>query len=486
MNTKLMARRYFCIIMVIILIGCTPLSLQPTATSAPEFTSSIEPTEIQILLTNTPLPSSSLIAPLPTITSPYTYTSSGPTPLPMPVSTAAETFPLDNLRMAYIVDGNLYVQDGNHSPKQLSNSGEDHSPIFSSDGEKIVFHRGRMDDNESIVSINADGSDEQEVITKDWLTSLGKGTKTGQLVFVPHTHQMLFNTYVCYSDGLYSIFACTVGLFLANTDTGKIKEIMPPAGGGDFLGFGNFSVSPDGKLMSIAHDGQIDILGIDGKVIHPGIIKYTRSKPLELYPRVFWLSDSSGLILALPAETDYRGAAAESPDFTVWHYTFGEKVATQILLDLLPTWVHMDCGDDVMSVSPNGKWAVFFTNDLQIFSVNLADGTTHFYPQSEPPYIYCLPALWSSDNIHFAGGDPEQSVLGSSDTSLAFIPSYFVGWIDARRYIYFLNIVPTTENIQLLVGEIGGETLLTYKSNISILATSPYSDSFAFVMLNGK
>jgi Tol biopolymer transport system component len=79
--------------------------------------------------------------------------------------------------MAYIVDGNLYVQDGNNSPKQLSNSGEDIYPMFSDDGENIVFYRGKIQNNNSIFSINADGSRKQEIITKDWLDTLGKGTK---------------------------------------------------------------------------------------------------------------------------------------------------------------------------------------------------------------------------------------------------------------------------------------------------------------------
>jgi hypothetical protein len=382
--------------------------------------------------------------------------------------------------MAYIVDGNLYVQDGSNSPKQLSNSGEDLSPIFSDDGQKIVFYRGQSkDNNNGIFSINADGSREQEVITNDWLTSLGTGTKTGQPVFVPNTHQMLFNTYLCSKD---LSLGCMVGLFLANTDADEIKEIMPPALGGDLYGYENFSISPDGKSMSVAHAGQIDILGIDGKVIHRSIMKYTRSTPLELYPRIFWLSDSSGLVVALFDETEFRGPIYSGyPAYTIWRYTFDGKVAIQIPLDPPPSWVHMDC-NDVISVSPGGNWVVYFTNSYQLYSGNLVDGSTQLYL----PYLYCLPTQWSSNNIHFVNGrHPEQPVLGSVDAPPVSIPGFFLGWIDAKRYIYFPDTsFPTKEDIQILVGEISGETLLTSQSNASVPAIYLYS--FTFTIMDGK
>ena len=42
--------------------------------------------------------------------------------------------------MAYTIDGNLYLQDGTNPPIQLTNDERrDHTPVFSDDGEKIVF-----------------------------------------------------------------------------------------------------------------------------------------------------------------------------------------------------------------------------------------------------------------------------------------------------------------------------------------------------------
>jgi len=490
-NSKL--RQYFWIVFVFLLVACGPLvpaqTVTPTATSAPAYTAL--PTFTPVAKTPTTLPTFTPDVGMPMALPTFSPLGSFPTliprtatfvPVPIPVTTSPKIFPLDNLRMFYIMDGNLYVQGGNNSPKRLS-SGEDLYPVFfvSDDGKKIVFYHGKRKDDADIFSINADGSHEQELITRDWLTTLGTGTETGELVFVPNTHQIFFNTYLCSKD--YFSLGCAVGLYLADTDTGEIKEIMPPSLGHEVIGqYENFSISPDGKLMSFAHEGQIDILSVDGKVIQRNIMKYTRSTPIELYPRVFWLSDSSGLIAALPDVIEYHGAHYSGyPAYAVWQYMFNDDVATHIPFDPPPIWVSMDC-NDVMSVSPNGNWGVYHTNDSQVYIGNLVDGSSHLYL----PYMYCLPAHWSSDSIHFInGGNPDQPLLGTVDKSPAFAPGYFLGWIDAKRFIYIpYSSSPVQENIQILVGEIVGETLLTYKSNVSIPDIYPYS--FTFTMLGGK
>jgi len=62
--------------------------------------------------------------------------------------------------MAYVLEGNLYFQDGSNPPIQLTNRGEDRSPIlFSESGDKIFFFRGKIAD--ALYSISTDGSNEQ-------------------------------------------------------------------------------------------------------------------------------------------------------------------------------------------------------------------------------------------------------------------------------------------------------------------------------------
>lgn len=474
MKLKALFQCFCWLVLLIASVACRFISsgqsIPLTATSAP--------TSMPVANTITPSPTIGIL-PTPTLTLSIAK---------IPTSVAATEFHLDNLRLAYILNGNLYIQDGSNSPKQLSNSGEDLYPMFSDDGEKLVYYRGKLDDNNKIFSINADGSNERALITIKWLSTLGTGTQAGHLAFVPHTHQMLFNAYQCPET---LDLGCTVGLFIVNTDTGKIKEIISPTLGGHLAWygvpswFGNFSVSPDGKLLSVAHRGQISILSTDGKVIRRNIMKYTPSTPVELYPRVFWLPDSSGLIAAIPAEIGYRGVwYSGDPAYTIWRYRFKDELTIQIPLNPEPSWIHMDC-NDLMSVSPDGNWVIYFTNNQQLYTGNLENGSTKL----SMPYRYYLPRQWSKDSIHFVDGQsPESAILGSVNTPPGSIPGFTLGWIDEKRYIYFSDSsFPIKENAQILVGEITGETLLTYQSNIPVPPIEdPYSTSFTFIQLGSK
>lgn len=211
-----------------------------------------------------------------------------------------------------------------------------------------------------------------------------------------------FNAYLC-SEGPQNIDSkCVVGLFLADTDTGEIKPIMQPKMGshlpwsGNSRWGGNFSISPDGKLVSVAYAGQIDIVDMDGKTVHRNIINYVRSVPIEFYPRVYWLSNSNDLIIALPIETQYYMGAP--PQYIVWRYALDKKTATQISLDPLPIWAYM-YANDVLSVSPNREWALYLADGYELYKGNLLDGSTELIK----PHWYFLPTQWSSDNMRLGG-----------------------------------------------------------------------------------
>jgi hypothetical protein len=460
------------------LAGCTPARTPPPPADTPSAAPTTPPTFTSVAPLPTPTPGNQTILPVSTPIS---------SPAPIPISTATEIFPLDNLRMAYIADGNLYVQDGSNPLKKLSDSGKDWYPMFSDDGEKIVFYRGKtLHDYNSIFSVNADGSQMQEIITKDWLDALSAGTKAGHLVFIPNTHQIIFNTYLCPEYDPASDTGCTVGLFIADTDTETLKEIMPPALGGrlpwygDSRWLGNFSISPDGKLLAVANDGQVDILKMDGKVVHQSIMEYQGDMPSELYPRVYWLSDLSGLIAALPAEIDYRGPGySGDPTYTIWRYTFHDNITTQILLDPPPAWTHME-SNDVLSVSPNREWVIYFTEDYQLYKGNLLNENKEILL----PYGWFLPMQWSSDNTHFANnGNSAEPILGSVDAPPGYIFRSFVGWIDAKRFIYIPNSAESQENIQLLIGEIDEGIIVSYRTNVFVPREAPYPYNFTFIVM---
>src|SRR5258705_10176452 len=57
-----------------------------------------------------------------------------PTNTPKPTLTALPFKALDGLRVAYIIDSNVYVQDSGKQAVQLTHSGKDSFPTFANDG----------------------------------------------------------------------------------------------------------------------------------------------------------------------------------------------------------------------------------------------------------------------------------------------------------------------------------------------------------------
>jgi WD40 repeat protein len=430
MTTKFAPQQYFWIIFIALLVACGALPSEQaknTPTTAPTFT---------------PIPQTPTVLPTKT-----------PLPMPLPL------FPLDGYIVIFNKDGDLYFQDGNNSPVQLTHGGEvPSSAMISDDNTKIVFVRGNSSDSgySNIYSVNADGSDEQALITEQWLATLGEGTKVRFPVFVPDTHQLLFNTYLCESQEFDA--PCSIGIFLLNADTGEIRQFLAPAKAGQYNHNNNFKVSPNGKLVSVVMSGHLDIFGIDGKVVRKNVLPYTPSTPIELSPVQYWLPDSSGLIVALPAVIH---ASPPIPDinYTVWRYAIDGNAAVQISLDPSPKLIFIECGD-VIKVSPDGNWILYGSNETGtalLYFGNLSNGQTQFYAPLVCPWTSA--PSWSPDSKHFVYGD---HFLGSIDeSSIPIGPDYssFGKWIDATHYTY----VFAEENaLKLRVGEMVGETILTY------------------------
>ena len=133
--------RFSCLILLTLLAACwaspthppaSPTTVIDEATISVTATAYAQSNKITINLTLTPLP------PIPTAL---------PMETPLPTETPSSTLPpfpqitVDGLRVAYIIDGNLYVQDSGGQPIQLTSSGKDSQPIFSDDGQKLIFRR---------------------------------------------------------------------------------------------------------------------------------------------------------------------------------------------------------------------------------------------------------------------------------------------------------------------------------------------------------
>ena len=412
MNTKLTARRCFWVAIVALLFGCTPLSPQPIATSAPTL--------------------------MPVRSSPITSPTFTPFPTPLPVSLTR--FPLSGYVMIFVKNGDLYFQDGNNSPVKLADVGEkSYYPKLSDDNRKVIFSRD--DGNE--YSINTDGTQEQIIIPNDWLASFEPGTEISILGFIPATHQLLVETYFCESQKFES--PCSTSLFLANIDTGIIEKLID-------LGLAlqqnsisrNIEVSPDGKMVAFGTMQGVGIITIAGKIVRNNILPYKSSTSISLFPSLFLLPDSSGLIVALPNTSYSDGTYFDMAAYSIWRYMIDLNTAVQISFSPMPLGSNFQ-------VSPDAKWITYDSlgeyDAYYYYLGNLANGHLQVIGPGYSDYFH-----WSPDSRHFIA-DAGNTILGSVDSPNTITVYQVWGdeWVDAT---HFISLLPEENGPRRLMAEI--------------------------------
>lgn len=258
----------------------------PTITTTPVVESPTALPTFAVVETLTPLPLNVFPTPelLPTQITPTAQ------PMRTPLPEILPKFPLDGYVILFTKDSDLYFQDGNNSPIKL-----DHVIEVDYGSYKI------SDDNQKIAigvaySINTDGTQKQTTtFPNGWRDNYLWGVNFGGMDFVPSTHQLIFSSHFCTNNNS----SCVSSVFLADTDTGEFRKLAD-------LGFSgsrnheNFKVSPNGKMVAITTTNYVDIIDMEGKVIRHDVLPFKPNTPDLLFPSVFWLPDSSGLIVALP------------------------------------------------------------------------------------------------------------------------------------------------------------------------------------------
>lgn len=412
-----MKKLFFVIFLISMLAACTPAqTAEPTSTQTPSPTAT---------LTLPPSPTQGFPTLTPTQTPPPTTT---PLPDTLPV------FPMENYVMLYRQDGTLYFQDGENKPVELAQLIARNSELFqpdtllSDDYQKAIFFRS----DGNFYSVNTDGSGERIVIPKSWVEEIGADAKVWTVEFIPNTHMLFLlirNCTLPRDDSPCPIFA-----FRVNTDTGEIRKIADL--GDNYCSRGRcIRISPNGKMFAIGTNNDIKIYNLDGVLIHGDILPYTPYKESNLYPSLFWLPDSIGLIVALPDTFYTTQSHGDYTAHTMWRYDIDSDTAIQIYLNP-PPW------EQSFAVSPNGKWVAYGGySDPTLYLGNLDSGTVSVFGRdsSHPSFF------WSSNSQHLIAGWR----VFTSLTKPYYETPQAVEWIDDKRFIVAVPLQTRT-----LIGEI--------------------------------
>jgi dipeptidyl aminopeptidase/acylaminoacyl peptidase len=380
-------------------------------------------------------------------------------PIPTLPPTALPFKLLHGLRMAYIVDRNLYVQDSGKLAIQLTSSGQDRNPRFSEDGEKIVFIREWETEMNQLRVINADGTGEQALVSAASLITLGyyEFCEPDSMAFVPGTHLLLFNTGCFRPDDpkrRYLHSRPNNDLLIVDAETGEIKQLVAIGQGGNYLS------SPDGKLIAIQTPDHIEVITTQGQTVRRNLLTYPANDDYRGIP-MSWTKDSRELIVVPPIPV------SEIPDNkilpvlrTVWRYALDGRPGVEIRLNPPPV-------GEALSISPDGSW-IAYSYELGYGAINwnpgpgivvgmylgnLQDGTSQllFTPQPESTGYRDVPDSyygWSSDSVHFIAHDGRDRLfLGSIHREIASLgDGTILGWIDNKYYLFYEGGV---------VGEVG-------------------------------
>jgi hypothetical protein len=380
---------------------------------------------------------------------PYSHTSPVmPSPTSLATPTPLSEFPLHGYVVAFVKDGDLYFQDGENLPVKLSHVGENTSrPEISPDNQKTLFYRS--DGNEDIpYSIDSDGTNERAVMPRDWLDSLEPGTEKNVFGFIPHTHQLLLLTYLCEPQAPES--PCRVRLFVADTDTGEINGLA------DFdLPYydpsydRNIEVSPNGEMIAVGTIDGTDILTLDGKVIRESILPYKPSTGV-LYPSLFWLPDSSGLVILLPDKIYDSVAYDNVVAYTVWRYFIEDNVIVEMPIDIPPMASEIE-------ISPDRKWGVyggFGDAERSLYLADLTTGIVQIFGEDGQPSF-----SWGPDSRHFVYGTALQKMSTVEDPFSAITICGYGKWVDAS---HFICIIDEMNGPTLRMAEINGGRIEIY------------------------
>lgn len=427
-----MQPRLTLILLSLLLAACAPVMTSAQSNAVEMENTAVVIAKTSVALTQMALPSVTFTTPPPTAA----QVESTPSPIP----TLYPKFPLDGYILIFQKDGDLYFQIGDNAPIQLTHEKGSSFLALSNDNEKVIFTHAN-----NISVINTDGSHERVIITADWLTSFGVGTKIVNLVFIPGTQKVLFNTFRCESQK--RSVPCLIGLFQVDVETGTIKEILLPGEIGQLDSAENFKVSPNGKMIAVGLSGYAVLLDINGNFIRRDILPYTPSTSNELLPLPFWLPDSSGLILAIPDKLTQTHAYGDVSAYSIWRYVIESNQAVAIPLDPYPM-------NGNFQVSPDGNWILYGgkSTDESIYLGNLSTGQTRVLDEHGWPDFF-----WSPNSKYFLSGQ----ILGSVDGQSILLSKKGVGilgWLNTNCLIY----VDDLNGINTYIAEISENGIQRY------------------------
>ncbi len=336
------------------------------------------------------------------------------TPTGIPTETSAPTpTPLPILRVAYLLDGNVWLWTEGVGAVQLTHAGQATDLIISDDGLVVVFEREIAYTEYELWAVNSDGTNERRLFSMADFAALplmdgAIGTAAYQLGWVPGTHIIAFNTRPLFEGpGLIS----DNNLHLIDADTLEHTLLLPNGQGGMFY------YSPAGTQIAIVTPASIHLVNAGGgnrreMITFPNVYTYSE---YAYYPAPLWLPDSSALLVAIPPQDPLGDPGTTT---ALWRLPADGSAAI-----LLQNVVASPFFISPVILSPDGSQIAYLTHvgdemsdqrDLHIMALDGAGASTSVYASGVIWF-----SGWAPDSLHFAYAldAPTNMKLGQAGTA---------------------------------------------------------------------
>ncbi|MEW5940709.1 MAG: hypothetical protein AB1750_13655 [Chloroflexota bacterium] len=396
---------------------------------------------------STPPPPTFDLSGLPTIT-PGPGSEVPPTELLAPAT--AVPFNPSGLKVVFSLNGNVWFWSETTPARQLTSDGDAAQVKLSDDGKVIVYQRAQ-----TLWAVNNDGSNLRQLADIPTLTG---HPFLGQFDFLPNSHTVYFASLESAQGGV------PADLHRVDADTLAPRTLLAQGGG-------QFTFSPDGRLVALAQTGRINVAYAEGG----NLVSALNFPPVKTYsdwsfiPQVVWLENSSGFYTVIPP-SDIAANPAQKSRFL---YVAADGSFTAQLAEFNMA----DLRVSQPLIAPNGSKVAYVTQNGSTLEVHVIDASTAdliVASHLNAPLIGLW--AWSPDSARFAyhTGDPSRLLLAglnlpSTPLLVDAIAPYSLAWVDANRFLYIANG-------ELRVGQFGNPTLAVIATGFSNTQDTRYYD----------
>lgn len=362
--------------------------------------------------------------------------------------------PFPGLKVAYILDGNVWIWNGTTPARQLTSEGDAVHVKLSDDGEAIVYQRGQSvmtQNGQSLWMVTANGLSSPRLLVNlpiyDSINPSSEKLVIGQFEFQFNTHWIFFST--ARSNGTNF-----TDLYSVNADTPTLPQELLDKDGGII------TFSPDGNLLALSSLNSIKVIHADGSNLITALHYPTISLETGYIPQVVWMENGTGFYTVLPDNSGiiskYLFVSADG-SINAQMAELGSDLATPI-------------------ISPNGLKVAYVkqtatADELHIIEASTADSIIASYEAAPMLSLW----NWSPDSkrIVFSNAHPillMTAGLGIPPTPLTeSVSPLSLRWISEDRFIFFLEG-------ELLVGQLDSTKTILVATGFSNQADASYYD----------